>query len=374
MNPDLDFLWFCVLQHDGEYLGTKELPPRKPTLENISALIDTAGEMGFSSLLTATNYHSYHENFTVATAALARSRNAGLLVAVRTGMFDAAMYAKMVSTQANLFPGRVRINIVTGSSLAENAMYGDYSPHEVRYERTAEFMRLLRLFWEHEGPIDFKGKFYEYKGSILDPKPSYRIPLYFGGASEPAMRIAAELADVYLVWGEPFAKVQERLERMNQLSTEYGRKVSYGLRTHVVVRETEEEAIAAANRMISKISPAVRENFVNSYGKLDSTGQTNQVKILQEAMARGDLFIEPQLWAGVGMARSGVGVAIVGNPQQVADKIQSYVDIGITSFIFSGYPHLDECRRFGELVMPLVKGGQQAEERKLFGVGVAPTV
>jgi alkanesulfonate monooxygenase len=374
MNPALDFLWFCVLQHDGEYLGTKTLPPRKPTLENISGLIDTAGEMGFSSLLTATNYHSYHENFTVATAALARSRNAGLLVAVRTGMFDAAMYAKMVSTLANLFPQRVRINIVTGSSLAENAMYGDYSPHEVRYERTAEFMRLLRLFWEHEGPIDFTGKHYEYKGSILDPKPSYRIPLYFGGASEAAMRIAAELADVYLVWGEPFEKVQERIARMNQLAEEYGRQVAYGLRTHVVVRESEEEAIAAANRMISKIDPAVRENFVNSYGKLDSTGQSNQVKILQEAMASGNLFIEPQLWAGVGMARSGVGVAIVGNPQQVADKIQSYVDIGINNFIFSGYPHLDECRRFGELVMPLVKGGQLSEDRKLFGVGVAPTI
>jgi alkanesulfonate monooxygenase len=141
---NLDFLWFCVLQHDGEYLGTKELPPRKPTLENIANLIDTAGEMGFSSLLTATNYHSHHENFTVATAALARSRNAGLLVAVRTGMFDPAMYAKMVATLANLFPERVRINIVTGSSLAENAMYGDYSPHEQRYERTHEFMKLRR--------------------------------------------------------------------------------------------------------------------------------------------------------------------------------------------------------------------------------------
>ena len=193
---DLDFLWFCTLQHDGEYLGTRELPPRQPTLESIANLIDTAGEQGFSSLLTATNYHSYHENFTVSAAALARSRNAGLLVAVRTGMFDAAIYAKMASTLANLFPGRVRINIVTGSSSAENAMYGDYSPHEQRYERTHEFMKLLRLFWTHDGPIDFAGKFYNYKGSVLEPKPSQPIPLYFGGASEPAMRIAAELADV----------------------------------------------------------------------------------------------------------------------------------------------------------------------------------
>lgn len=373
---DLDFLWFCTLQHDGEYLGTRELPPRQPTLESIANLIDTAGEQGFSSLLTATNYHSYHENFTVSAAALARSRNAGLLVAVRTGMFDAAIYAKMAATLANLFPGRVRINIVTGSSTAENAMYGDYSPHEGRYERTHEFMKLLRLFWTHDGPIDFAGKFYNYKGSVLEPKPSQAIPLYFGGASEPAMRIAAELADVYLIWGEPFDMVQARVKRMNELSLEFGRKVAYGLRTHVVVRETEAEAIAAANHMISKVDPAVRENFVKSYSRLDSTGQTNQVKMLQHALERGDLMVEPNLWAGVGMARSGVGVAIVGDPKQVAAKIQSYVDIGIKNFIFSGYPHVDECRHFGELVMPLVNGriNVSSGSRSLYDGGVAPTI
>ncbi len=372
---ELDFLWFCTLQHDGEFLGTKELPPRQPTLESIANLIDTAGEVGFSSLLTATNYHSYHENFTVATAALARSRNAGLLVAVRTGMFDPAMYAKMVATLANLFPNRVRINIVTGSSLAENAMYGDYSPHEMRYERTHEFMKLLRLFWDSPSAINYEGKHYKYTSSILEPKPPYRIPLYFGGASEAAMRIAAELADVYLLWGEPKAMIQTRIDRMNELGLEYGRKVSYGLRTHVVVRETESEAIAAAERMISKIDPQIRANFEKSYAKVDSTGQGNQIKILQAALENNDFFIEDNLWAGVGMARSGVGVAIVGNPQQVAAKIQGYVDMGISNFIFSGYPHLDECRRFGELVMPLVKGASfSSGNRKLFDVDVAPTI
>jgi alkanesulfonate monooxygenase len=376
MSFDPEFLWFCVLQHDGEYLGTRELPPRKPTLEHITSLIDTAGEMGFSSLLTATNYHSHHENFTVATAALARSRNAGLLIAVRPGMFDAAMYAKMVSTLANLFPERVRINIVTGSSLAENAMYGDMEPHEKRYERTHEFMKLLRLFWTHQGPINYESERYKYVGSVLEPKPPYPVPLYFGGASEPAMRIAAELADCYLIWGEPMEMVKTRVNRIRELAHEFGRanRLRIGLRTHVVVRETEEEAIAAANRLISKVDPAVRENFVKSYAKLDSTGQSNQVKILQQALERGDLFIEDHLWAGVGMARSGVGVAIVGDPQQVAAKIQSYREIGIDTFIFSGYPHLDECRRFGELVMPLVKGVDVVQERKLFEVGVAPTI
>jgi alkanesulfonate monooxygenase len=374
MKNDPDFLWFCVLQPDGEFLGTKELPPRKPTLETISNLIDTAGEMGFSSLLTATNYHSHLENYTAAIAALARSRNAGLLIAVRPGMFDAAMYAKMIATAQNLFPGRVRVNIVTGSSPAENAMYGDFEPHEGRYERTREFMQLLRMFWTHDGPINYQSERFHYAGSVLEPKPVQPIPLYFGGASEAAMRIAAELADVYLLWGEPLEMLKTRIARMEELSLEFGRKVGYGLRTHVVVRETEAEAIAAANRMISKIDPQVRENFMKSYAKVDSTGQGNQIKILQAALETGDLFIEPNLWAGVGMARSGVGVAIVGNPEQVAAKIQGYRDIGIETFIFSGYPHFEECRRFGEMVMPLVKGVPVTTDRKLFEVGVAPTI
>ncbi len=369
-----DFLWFCVLQNDGEYLGTKELPPRKPTLEYISSLIETASEMGFSSLLTATNYHSTLENYTAAIAALARTKGAGLLIAVRPGMFDAAMYAKMVSTAQNLFPGRVRVNIVTGSSPAENAMYGDFEPHEQRYERTREFMMILRKLWTQEGALEYQSARYHYAGTILEPKPAQPIPLYFGGASEPAMRIAAELADCYLLWGEPFEMLKTRIARIKELELEFGRTLKIGLRTHVVVRETEEEAIAAANRMISKIDPKVRENFMKSYAKVDSTGQGNQIKILQSALAKGDLFIEPHLWAGVGMARSGVGVAIVGSPEQVAAKIRGYQDIGIDTFIFSGYPHLDECRRFGELVMPLVKNTQISSERKLFDVGVAPTI
>ncbi len=369
-----DFLWFCILQNDGEYLGTKELPPRKPTLEYISSLIETAGELGFSSLLTATNYHSTLENYTAAIAALARTKGAGLLIAVRPGMFDAAMYAKMIATAQNLFPGRVRVNIVTGSSPAENAMYGDFEPHEQRYERTREFMLLLRKLWTQEAALEYQSDRYHYVGTILEPKPAQPIPLYFGGASEPAMRIAAELADCYLLWGEPIEMLKTRIARIKELELEFGRTLKIGLRTHVVVRETEEEAIAAANRMISKIDPAVRENFMKSYAKVDSTGQGNQIKILQSALAKGDLFIEPNLWAGVGMARSGVGVAIVGNPEQVAAKIRGYQEIGIDTFIFSGYPHLDECRRFGELVMPIVKNTKISSERKLFDVGVAPTI
>ena len=365
-----DFLCFAQLARDGEYIGTREKPPRKPTLEYVSSLIETAAEAGFSSLLTATNYHSEHENYTAAIAALARTRGAGLLIAVRPGMFHPAMYAKMLATAQNLFPGRVRVNIVTGSSPAENAMYGDFEAHAQRYERTREFMQILRMLWEGTPPVSYESDLYRFKDAVLDPPPAQPIPLYFGGASEPAQRIAAELADVYLLWGERRDMIEDRLGKMRGLEAEYGRKLGYGLRTHVVVRETEEEAWAAAERLISRVDPEVRRAFVESYKNVDGVGQLRQIEMLR-GLEEGNLMVEPHLWAGVGMARSGVGVALVGNPQQVADKIRDYESMGISTFIFSGYPHLEEARRFGELVMPLLRG-ERSEERVIHTTAVAP--
>jgi len=370
MTPT-DYLWFCQLSSDGEFIGTLHKPPRKPTLEYVSSLIETAAEMGFSSLLTATNYHSELENYTAATAALARTRGAGLLIAVRPGMFHPAMYAKMVSTLENLFPGRVRVNIVTGSSPAENAMYGDNESHALRYERTREFMTILRQLWDGPSPSSYKSDLYQFENAVLEPKPQNRIPLYFGGASEAAQRIAAELADVYLLWGEKREMVLERLEKMKVLEREYGRTLRYGLRCHVVVRETESEAVLAAERLISRVDPQVRAAFETSYQNVDSAGQQRQIEMLQTALEHGDFWVEPHLWAGVGMARSGVGVALVGSPQQIAAKLEDYRAMGIDTFILSGYPHLEECRRFGELVMPLLTG-KVGEARAIFTDTVAP--
>lgn len=365
-----DFLWFAQLSRDGEFIGTKEKPPRKPTLEYVSSIIETAAEAGFSSLLTATNYHSEHENYTAAIAALARTRGAGLLIAVRPGMFHPAMYAKMIASAQNLFPGRVRLNIVTGSSPAENAMYGDFEAHEQRYERTREFMRILRRLWEQQPPVSYESGIYSFKNAVLDPPPVQPIPLYFGGASDAAKRIAAELADVYLLWGERKDMIEERLGKMRELEQEYGRTLGYGLRTHVVVRETEEEAWGAAERLISRVDPEVRRAFVESYKNVDGVGQLRQIQMLQN-LEGGNLLVEPNLWAGVGMARSGVGVALVGSAQQVADKIREYERMGISTFIFSGYPHLEEARRFGELVMPLLRG-TESETRTIHTNAVAP--
>ena len=345
---DLDLLWFCQLAADGEFLGAG--PLRRPTLPYLAGLVETAAEMGFSSLLTATNFHAEHDAWTAAVATLAQTRGAGLLVAVRPGMFHPAIFAKMAATAASLFPGRVRINIVTGSNPAENAMYGDAESHDTRYARTHEFVHLLRRLWS-EPVVDHDGTFYKTSGAVLDPKPSPMIPIYFGGHSAPAQRIAAELADVYLVWGDTLPSIAARIASMRVAEAAAGRSVRIGLRVHVVVRDTEAEAWAAADRLISRIDPGVRAAFVAASGTADSEGQARQ-----RALSSGaSLIVEDNLWAGVGLARTGVGVAIVGDPAQVEAKLRAYQALGISTFILSGYPHLEECRRFGELVMPRLR-------------------
>ncbi len=354
MTQPLDLLWFCQLAADGEFIGTK--PERRATLPYISSLVETAAEMGFSSLLTATNFHAEHEAWTASIATLARTQGAGLLIAVRPGMFHPALFAKMVATAANLFPGRVRVNVVTGSNPAENAMYGDMENHSERYARTREFIAIMRELWKGV-PVDSTSSLYPFKGAIVSPVPPIPVPIYLGGHSEDAQRISAELADVYLVWGDTVDGVAKRIATMREQEAKVKRqvdtKLTYGLRCHVVVRETEEEAWKAADRLISRIDPAVRQKFIETLVSVDSEGQRRQLELASSK----SLVVEPNLWSGVGLARSGVGVAIVGDPSQVAAKLRAYQALGISTFILSGYPHLEECRRFGELVMPLLREG-----------------
>ncbi len=347
-DAPLDLLWFCQLAADGEFLGAG--PHRKPTLPYLASLVETAAEMGFSSLLTATNFHAEHDAWTASIATLARTQGAGLLVAVRPGTFHPAIFAKMAATAAALFPGRLRINIVTGSNPAENAMYGDAESHDTRYARTHEFVEVLRELWT-EPVVNHAGTFYTTTGAVLEPKPSPMIPIYVGGHSAPAQALAAQLADVYLVWGDTLPSIAARLATMREHEAVAGRSVRYGLRVHVVVRETEADAWQAAERLISRIDPAVRAAFASASGSADSEGQQRQ-----RALSSGaSLVVEDHLWAGVGVARTGVGVAIVGNPEQVEAKLRAYQALGISTFILSGYPHLEECRRFGELVMPRLR-------------------
>jgi alkanesulfonate monooxygenase len=253
-------------------------------------------------------------------------------------------------------------------------MYGDVENHAERYARTREFIAIMRALWRGV-PVDHDSPRYPFRGAIVAPVPPEPVPIYLGGHSADAQRIAAELADVYLLWGDTLDAIEARLTTMRAQEAQVVRladtSLRYGLRCHVVVRETEDEAWKAADRLISRIDPAVRRRFIEASAAVDSEGQRRQ----QVLAASSSLVVEPQLWAGVGLARSGVGVAIVGDPAQVAAKLRAYQALGISTFILSGYPHLEECRRFGEMVMPLLR--QRAERNPvlpgaMLSAGVAP--
>lgn len=215
----------------------------------------------------------------------------------------------------------------------------------------------MRRLWA-EGSVDYRSERYRLEGATVEPKPDPPVPVYLGGASDEAFRLAADFADVLLLWGDATPALAARLEAARAHARRAGRPLAYGLRCHVVVRETEAEAWAAAERLVSRIDPAVRRQFLEASKNVDSVGQRRQV----ELSSGPSLVVEPNLWAGVGLARTGVGVAIVGDPAQVEAKLRAYLALGFSTFILSGYPHWEECRRFGELVLPRFRGRRAGVE------------
>jgi alkanesulfonate monooxygenase len=288
------------------------------------------------------------------------------MIAVRPGFYSAAVLAKMAATLDQISNGRLSLNIVTGGRPGEQAMYGDYLDHSARYRRTREFMQICRQLWSSLSPFDFNGEFYQLKNTVLERLPLQQggVPFYFGGASPIATQVSAELADVYMLWGETLAQVAARITAVRQLVAANGREkqVRYGLRVNLIARATEAEARATAAEMISKVSPEVlakARNLSLENTNRDSVGQARQWEL--RAKADNDWYVEPLLWAGVSIVRSGTGMSIVGSYEQVAYRLLEYTRLGVSVFIFSGYPHLEECANIGQKVLPLVREGYLKE-------------
>ena len=233
--------------------------------------------------------------------------------------------------------------------------------HAQRYEQSAEFIRIWReiLARSHEGEtFDYDGKHLQVKGAKLffPPLQHPHPPVYFGGSSEAAHELAGEQVDTYLTWGEPPAEVAKKVADVRARAAKHGRTVKFGIRLHVIVRETDAEAWAAADSLISKLDDDVVNRAQAAFAKMDSEGQRRMAALHTQGSkrTRADLEISPNLWAGVGLVRGGAGTALVGDPETVAARIQEYAELGLENFIFSGYPHLEEAYRFAELVFPLL--------------------
>ncbi len=346
-----DVLWFLPTHGDGRYLGS-EAGARHVTLNYLSQIARATDELGYFGVLLPTG-KSCEDSWVVASAMLPLTQRLRYLVAVRPGLSEPSMTARMAATFDRLSGGRLLINVVAGGDPSELHGDGVWLDHAERYEAADEYLTVWRALMRGE-TVNFTGKHISCEGGKLlyPPVQAPYPPLYFGGSSGAGQAVAAEHADVYLTWGEPPADVAAKIAEARAAAAARGRTMQFGIRLHVIVRETADEAWRAAESLIRHVDDQAIAIAQKAFSKFDSVGQRRMAQL--HGGRRDKLEISPNLWAGVGLVRGGAGTALVGDPEQVAARMREYMALGIDRFILSGYPHLEECYRFAELVFPLL--------------------
>jgi alkanesulfonate monooxygenase len=349
----LDIFWFLPTAGDTRYLG-KSSSGRPVSIEYMQQIAVTADNLGYDGILIPTGSGCL-DPWVVAGSVAPVTRKLKLLVALRTALTKPTAAARMAATLDQATRGRLLLNVVAGGDSAELAGDGIFLDHDARYDEASEFLTIWRRLLQGE-TVDYEGGHHKVKDAQLlfpalqKPYP----PLYFGGSSNAAHDLAAEHVDAYLTWGEPPAAVAEKIADVRARAAKHGRKVRFGVRLHVIVRETDEEAWAEADKLISRLDDDTIAKVQARFATMDSEGQRRMAAL--HGGRRDKLEVSPNLWAGVGLVRGGAGTALVGDPHTVATRLREYADLGIDSFVLSGYPHLEEAWRFAELVFPLLPG------------------
>lgn len=374
-----DFLWYLPTHGDGRDLigssfhvrheggsdsqRSKSGKFRPPDLDYLKQVALAAERANFLGVLIPTGIWC-EDAWLVAAAVAQHTRKLKPLVAFRPGLVQPAIAAQTVASFQRLFEGRLLLNVVTGGSSKEQRGYGDFLDHDARYERTAEFLSVVRGAWKGPG-FHHSGKHYRIEdgGNAL---PLQAAPtIYFGGSSVAAEDVAAEHADVYLSWAETPPAVRERVAAVRDKAAALGRTLRYGIRLHVITRDTEEEAWREAQRLLDNIPEGAIDDARRALGSMDSVGQSQMLSFHRERKNTRDarsLEIYPNLWAGIGLVRGGAGVALVGSHEQVAARLAEFEATGIDTFILSAYPNLEEAVRVGEDLLPLLRGERASEQ------------
>ncbi|GAB2659715.1 LLM class flavin-dependent oxidoreductase [Nocardia goodfellowii] len=353
----LSFHWFLPTYGDSRGLvagghGSFMSGNRPASLRYLNQLAAAAEDNGFEGVLTPTG--AWCEDAWLTTAMLVETTETlKFLVALRPGLVSPTLTAQMAATYQRHSRGRLLLNVVTGGEPREQQAYGDFLDKNQRYARTGEFLDVVRSLWTSTEPIDFEGEHLRVRQALLSSRPDPIPPVFFGGSSPAAGPVAARYADTYLTWGEPLDAVGEKLEWIRGLAAGQGRVLDYGLRIHVISRDTSAEAWAEADKLLSGIAPGEIERVQASLAQSESEGQ-RRMAALHNGRTDG-LEIAPNLWAGVGLVRGGAGTALVGSHEEVADRLTEYAELGIDQFILSGYPHLEEAYWFGEGVLPILE-------------------
>lgn len=351
-SPDLDAAevsWFSALcSDDYQFLGVPNGDLRS-SWKHCSDIVKTAEAQGFRNILCPSSYQVGQDTLSFVAGCAPITEKINLLAAVRCGEMQPIMLARTIATLDHMLEGRLTVNIISSDFPGEVAESG------FRYQRSREVVEILKQAWTQD-EITYKGEVYNFEGLTTDPAKPYQTGgplLYFGGYSPAALDLCGQHCDVYLMWPEPKENLAQRMKDVNAVAEKYNRTLDYGLRVHMIVRDTEAEAREYAEYIVSKLD--------DEYGKLirDRAHDSISLGVAHQAKARelADKFgyVEPNLWTGVGRARSGCGAALVGSADQILTQIEEYQKMGIRAFIFSGYPHIDEAEYFGKLVMPHLK-------------------
>jgi alkanesulfonate monooxygenase len=323
---------------------------RAPDAGYMGQIARSAEQLGFTGALTPTS--SWCEDAWVMTAALTQvTERFKFLVAFRPGLMSPTLAAQMAATYQRVSGGRLLLNVVTGGDDVEQQRFGDHLSKQGRYERAGEFLHIVRELWRGE-PVTFAGRHYDVRDGQIIPARIWP-EIYLGGSSEPALDVAARYADVYLTWGEPPQAVAEKIDAVRKRAKLAGRELRFGIRLHVITRDTAAEAWGQAQRLLDGLDPAAIEQAQAIQHASQSEGQRRMTAL--HGGRTDALEVSPNLWAGVGLVRGGAGTALVGSHQEVAARIAEYHELGIDEFILSGYPHLEEVYQAGEGLIPLLR-------------------
>ena len=341
--------WFAPLcDGDDDFLGNRN-PEFKSSWENTSKIIKTADELGFRNVLCPSSYQVGQDTLSYVAGMAPLTEQINFLAAVRCGELHPPMLARTIATLDHMLKGRLTVNIISSD------LPGTKLSSPERYARSREVIEILKQSWTQDR-IEFNGKYYQLN-LPTDPVRPYQQNggplLYFGGYSPDGVDLCAEHCDVYLMWPETEKKLQQLMNNMTNKASEHERTVQFGLRVHVIVRETEQEARDYAKNLLSKLDLDLGKDIRNRAQDAASLGVARQAMLREEA--DNQHYVEPHLWTGIGLARSGCGAAIVGDPDQVLAKLERYMEMGIRSFILSGYPHQQECELFAKHVLPRLK-------------------
>jgi alkanesulfonate monooxygenase len=341
-----EIAWFApICDGDDDFLGNRN-PLYKSNWQNTSQIVKSADQLGYRNILCPSSYQVGQDTLSFVAGMATITNRINFLAAIRCGEVHPPMLARTIATLDHMLNGRLTLNIISSD------LPGTFLSSEERYHRSKEVIEILKQAWTQDR-ILFKGKYYKFDLPTHPVKPYQKNGgplLYFGGYSPQGLELCAEHCDVYLMWPDKETGLQNLMATMSEKASKYNRKVLFGLRIHVIVRVTEKEAREYAKKLLSKLDLDLGDNIRNRAQDSKSLGVSKQSQLRDESDS--EHYVEANLWTGIGFARSGCGAAIVGNPDQVYQKLKRYMEMGISSFILSGYPHKQECELFAKYVLP----------------------